>query len=190
MTTVPPTPDAVLLRWVRSIPAVRCVAPAFGPWTSGNIRAKDVSGVPITAVSGERFARAAFAGNVIAGLTVVAGSALGDTYWVARVPSVHAVVIHAGSEAQEDDFTAVFAGAGAPPRAVAALPSAPRAHGDIGLGSSRAAVEAALGAGRAKALCGFDVVRYEPRPAAASAAEMWFFYRAGRVVAFARYEAV
>jgi hypothetical protein len=184
--TAPPTPDAALLRWVRSIPAVRCVAPAFRPWT----RAKDAAVVPITSVSGERFGRIAFSGGVLAGLTVVAGSALGDTYSLARVPSAHAVVLHAGSEAQEDSFTALVAGAGAPPRAVAALSLAPAVGGGIGLGSSRAAVEAALGVGNAKTLCGFDVVRYEPRPPAASEAEMWFFYRHGVVVAVTRYEAV
>ncbi len=36
----------------------------------------------------------------------------------------------------------------------------------------------------------FDVVRYVPRPADASEAELWFIYHANRVVAFARYEAV
>jgi|GEM_PF-5498745 len=183
--TVPPTPDAALSRWVQSIPTVRCVAPAFRPWT----HAKDSAVVPVTAVNGERFGRTVFSGGVIAGLTVVAGSATGDTYWLARVPSARAAVLHAGSEAQEDDFTAVFADTTAPPRAVAALPASPRAGG-IGLGSPRAAVEGALGTGHAKTLCGFDVVRYEPRPPAASEAEMWFFYRAGVVVAFARYEAV
>ena len=70
------------------------------------------------------------------------------------------------------------------------MPAAPRLNGGIGLGSTRAAVETVLGAGHAKSLCGFDVVRYEPRPPAASEAEMWFFYRAGVVVAIARYEAV
>jgi hypothetical protein len=184
--TAPPTPDAALLRWVQSIPAVRCVAPAFRPWT----RAKDAAIVPITPVTGERFARAGFSGNVLAGLTVVAGSALGDTYSLARVPSAHAVVLHAGSEAQEDSFTALVADAGAPPRTVNVLQAAPRVGGGIGLGSTRAAVETALGTGRAKTLCGFDVVRYEPRPPAASEAEMWFFYRSGIVVAVARYEAV
>jgi hypothetical protein len=184
--TAPPTPDAALLRWVQSIPAVRCVAPAFRPWT----RAKDAAVVPVTPVNGERFGRIGFSGGVLAGLTVVAGSALGDTYSLARIPPAHAVVLHAGSEAQEDSFTALVAAAGAPPRAVAALPVAPRVGGGIGLGSSRAAVEAALGAGHAKTLCGFDVVRYEPRPPAASEAEMWFFYRRGVVVAVTRYEAV
>jgi hypothetical protein len=184
--TAPATPDAALVRWAQSIPAVRCVAPAFRAWT----QAKYAAVVPVTPVSGERFARIAFAGSVTAGLTVVAGSAAGDTYSLARVPAARAALLHAGSEAQEDSFTALVADAGAPPRAVAALPAAPRLGGAIGLGSTRAAVDAALGTGRAKALCGFDVVRYEPRPAAASEAEMWFFYRGGVVVAIARYEAV
>jgi hypothetical protein len=62
--------------------------------------------------------------------------------------------------------------------------------GGIGLGSTRGVVEAALGAGRSKTLCGFDVVRYEPRPQQASEGELWFFYRANVVAAIARYEAV
>ena len=184
--TTPHTPDAALLRWAQSIPAVRCAAPAFRPWTG----AKDAQIVPVTPVNAERFARAGFSGNVLAGLTVVAGSALGDTYWLGRIPSAHAVVLHAGSEAQEDSFTALVGDAAAPPRTVATLPAAPRLDGALGLGSTRAAVESALGRGRAKALCGFDIVRYEPRPAGASEAEMWFFYRAGVVVAVAMYEAV
>ena len=184
--TAPATPDAALLRWVQSIPAVRCVAPAFRPWA----KAKDATVIPITPVSGERFARAGFAGNVTASLTVVAGGGTGDTYWAGRATAAHAVVLHAGSEAQEDSFTAIVADASAPPRAVATLAAPPRLNGGIGLGSTRAAVEGALGAGHAKTLCGFDVVRYEPRPPAASEAEMWFFYRAGVVVAVARYEAV
>ena len=181
----PATPDAALLRWVKSIPAVHCVAPAFRPWT----KAKDATTVPITPVSRSRFAHVTFSGSVT-GLTVVAGSALGETYALARVPRAGAIVLEAGSEAQEDSFTALVMDAGAPPRTVAALPAAPRLGGNVGLGSARAAVEAALGAGNAKTLCGFDVVRYEPRPQAISEAELWFFYRGGVVVAIARYEAV
>jgi H2-forming N5,N10-methylenetetrahydromethanopterin dehydrogenase-like enzyme len=182
----PPAPDAALQRWLQSVPAVRCVAAAFSPWTTLNATAT----IPRTPVSGERFARAAFPGGAAAGLTVVAGRATGDTFWLGSVPSARAVVLHAGSEAQEDSFTAVIADAGAPPRAVAILARAPRAGAGLGLGSTRAAVEAALGAGRASSRCGFDVVRYEPEPAAASEAVMWFLYRAGVVVAIARYEAV
>jgi hypothetical protein len=180
------TPDAALLRWVQSIPAVRCVAPAFRPW----IKAKDATVVPIRPVSPSRFAHVTFSGGAVTGLTVVAGSAAGDTYALGRVPRAGAIVLEADSVAQEDSFTALVMEAGAPPRAVAALPAVPRLSGNLGLGSTRAAVEAALGAGKAKTLCGFDVVRYEPRPQAISEEEMWFFYRAGVVVAIARYEAV
>lgn len=184
--TAPAAPDAALMRWVQSIPAVRCVAPAFRPWT----RAKDATIVPITAVSRSRFAHVMFSGGTVTGLTVVAGSGSGGTYGLARVPRAGAIVLEADSVAQEDSFIALVMAAGAPPRAVAALPAAPRLGGNIGLGSTRAAVEAALGAGNAKTRCGFDVVRYEERPQAISEAEMWFFYRAGVVVAVARYEAV
>lgn len=183
--SIPATPDAALLGWVKALPAVRCVAPAFRPWT----KAADAAVVPVTSTDADRFGAAGFPGNVVIGFTTVAGSKDADTYFLARVPSARAVILHAGSDAQEESFTAVLADAGSPPTRVAPLAAAPRAHG-LGLGSTRTAVEGVLGAGRAKRLCGFDVVRYEVRPAVASDAEMWFFYRAGVVVAFARYEAV
>ena len=186
MIAAPPAPDAALQRWLQSVPAVRCVAVAFSPWTTLSATAA----VPRTPVSGERFARAGFPGSAAAGLTVVAGRGTGYTFWLGSVPSARAVVLHFGSEAQEESFTAVIADASVPPRAVAILARAPRAGAGLGLGSTRAAVEAALGAGHASSRCGFDVVRYEPQPAAASDAVMWFFYRGGGVVAIARYEAV
>jgi hypothetical protein len=182
----PPAPDAALQRWLQSVPAARCVAVAFSPWTMLSATAA----VPRTPVSGERFGRTGFPGSAVAGLTVVAGRGTSYTFWLGSIPSARAVVLHAGSEAQEDSFTALIANASAPPRAVAILARAPRAGAGLGLGSARAAVEAALGAGRASPRCGFDVVRYEPEPAAASEAVMWFFYRRGVVVAIARYEAV
>ncbi|MBV8580877.1 MAG: hypothetical protein JO225_09055 [Candidatus Eremiobacteraeota bacterium] len=179
------TPDAALAAWTRTIPAVRCAAPAFRPWTG----AQDSAAlVPVTPTSGTRFAAAGFSGAVLADLTVVADGRSRNVYALARAPSAHAVVLHAGSEALEEAFTAVVA-ADAPPRAVAVLRAAPRA-GALGLGSTRAAVERALGPGRAKHLCDFMVVRYQPVPAEISNAEMWFFYRDGVVVAIARYEAV
>jgi hypothetical protein len=147
--------------------------------------------VATSPVAGDRFARFGFAGNVIAAMTYVAGRGTsGEAYFLARVPSAGAIVMHAGSEAEEEDFTAVVAGAAAAPRPLATLVAAPRLGGGLGLGSSRADVEVAIGPGHAKTLCGFDVVRYAPRPAEESEAELWFIYRAGRVVAFARYEAV
>jgi hypothetical protein len=178
-------PDAALLRWANAIPAVRCAAPAFRAWTGAN----DANAVAVTPVAAERFAAASFSGDVVGRLTVVAGGGEAETYRLGRVPAVSAVVLFAGSAAQEDSFTAVIADASAPPRTVATLAAGPRAHG-LGIGSARADVQRALGAGRAKTVCGFDVVRYQPVPAGASVAEMWFFYRNGRVVALARYEAV
>lgn len=180
------TPDAALVRWVQAIPAVRCVAPPFRAWT----RAKDAAVVPVTTVAGERFGRVTFGAGIIARLTLVAGGGTGQRYWLARVPSARIAVLHAGSEAQEESFTAVIADVSAPPRAVAALPAAPRLVGGLHIGSGRAAVEAALGAGHAKTLCDYEIVRYQPRPQEISESEMWFFYRAGVVVAIARYEAV
>lgn len=180
------TPDAALMRWVQSVPAVRCVAPAFRAWTG----AKDAAVVKVTPTSGERFANAGFAGNVIANLTVVAGGGSNETYWMARVPPAHTLVLHAGSEAQEDSFTAILAAPAAlPPRTIAMLAHGPRAHG-LTVGSTRAEVERVLGPGHATSLCGYDVVRYEPQPAQISISEMWFFYSDNRVVAITQYEAV
>jgi hypothetical protein len=184
---VPPIPDPALRRWVRAIPAVRCVAPAFRPWTG----APNAFVVATTPVAGERFGQFGFAGNVIAGMTYVAGrSPNGDAYFLARVPSANAIVMNSGNDAREEAVTAVVAGTVTPPRSLASLGSAPRLGGGLGLGSSRADVERALGPGRAKTQCGFEVVRYAPQPAMESESELWFIYRAGRVVAVARYEAV
>jgi hypothetical protein len=184
---VPPAPDPVLMRWVQAIPAVRCVSPAFRPWTG----APNTFFITSTPVDAERFARFGFAGNVIAGMTFVAGRGTsGEAYFLARVPSANAVVMHAGSEAEEEDFNAVVSGVTGAPRPLATFAAAPRLSGGLGLGSTRADVEFALGHALPKTGCGFDVVRYVPRPAEASEAELWFIYRAGRVVAFARYEAV
>ncbi|HEY6237005.1 MAG TPA: hypothetical protein VIW69_18025, partial [Candidatus Elarobacter sp.] len=83
----------------------------------------------------------------------------------------------------EDDLVAVIASAPAPPRAVVTLPSAPHTRSGLGLGSTRSAVEAALGPARSKAACGFDVVHYSQSERRASVAELWFFYRAGAVTA-------
>jgi hypothetical protein len=178
------TPDAALLRWVQAVPAVRCAAPAFRAWTGG----PDASPVPFTPVAGDRYARSMFSPSAYHGLTQVAGMPGDMSYFAARVPSANALVLHA--EAAEDNFVAVVAEPPAPPpRALVTLSAAPRAHG-LGLRSTRADVERALGAGRAKTMCGYDVVRYRVEPPAASVAEMWFFYRGGIVAALARYEAV
>lgn len=178
------TPDAALLNWVQSIPAVRCMAPAFRAWTGK----PDANRVPVTPVSGERYARTAFAASAYHGLTQIAGRPDDMSYFAARIPSAHALVLRA--QASEDDFVAVVAEpSGPPPRALASLAATPRARG-LGMGSSRADVERALGTGRAKPMCGYDVVRYSVEPPAASVAEIWFFYRAGIVAALARYEAV
>ncbi|HEV2642143.1 MAG TPA: hypothetical protein VGT98_05530, partial [Candidatus Elarobacter sp.] len=53
----------------------------------------------------------------------------------------------------------------------------------LGLGSTRSAVEAALGPARSKTACGFDVVHYSQSEPRASVAELWFFYRGGAVTA-------
>ena len=79
----------------------------------------------------------------------------------------------------------------APPGSVVAFATATKTHEALGLGSTRTAVERVLGPGAARhTACGTDVVRYVPAQPAMSEASLWFIYRNGRVVAFARYEAV
>jgi hypothetical protein len=177
-----PAPDAALMRWALSIPEVRCVPFAFGAWS--NTRT-DTSGAPTTLISGQKFAHSQFSASPK--LTLVAGirGGDGDRYYLARVPSTGATVMGLDGVGNEDTFTAVIAGTTAPPRAVAALPSAPRVGGAIGLGSTRALVESVLGTGRAKASCGFDVVHYTQSQPRGSVAELWFFYRNGVVTAIA-----
>lgn len=183
---LPPAPDPVLVHWLTAIPAVRCISPAFRPWTG----APNTFFITSTPVAAERFARYGFVGNVIAGMTYVAGRGSSEAYFLARVPSANAVVMHAGSEAEEEDFTAVVAGVTGAPRALATFAAAPLLGGSLGLGSTRAQVELALGKALPKTGCGFDVVRYVPNPAEQSEAELWIIYHAGRVVAYARHEAV
>ncbi len=172
-------PAPAVMRWAQAIPAVRCVPAAFGPWSNART---DVSGVPVTEIGGAVLARAAFAPSPK--FTVVAGGRDSDKYALARVPSSGDAVLAFDGASGEDTFTAVIAGTTAPPRTVAAIGAVPRAGG-IGLGSTRAAVEAVLGTGRAKVLCGFGVAHYSQREPRASVAELWVFYRDGVVVALA-----
>ena len=177
-----PVPDTALMRWAQSLPEVRCVPTAFDAW-SGVRTSKDTSGVPVTLISGERFGRSLIAWN--AKSTRVAGVESGnsDRYYLARVPSAAAAVLDFVGAGDEDSFSAVIASAAAPPRAVVTRSSAPRTKNGIGLGSTRAAVEAAVGRARSKAACGFDVVHYSQSEPRASVAELWFFYRGGAVTA-------
>ena len=178
-----PVPDAALMRWALSIPEVRCVPFAFGAWSNTRTD-KDTSGVPTTLVAGEKFFRSALSVPVKK-ITLVAGVERSDSdrYYLARVPSAGAAVMEWVGTGDEDDTAAVIAHAGAPPRAVVPLPSALRTRSGLGLGSTRSAVEAALGPGRSKAACGFDVVHYSQSGPRASVAELWFFYRGGAVTA-------
>lgn len=184
-----PAPDAALLRWAQAIPVVRCVPFAFGSWLNTRSE-KDTTGVPITLVGGKKFAQNGFSGNFK--LTRVAGIERPDSdrYDLGRVPQNGAAVMGFDGAGGEDSFVAVIAATAPPPRAVVALPAAPRAGGTIGLGSTRPAVESALGPGRSKPMCGFDVVHYSQSEPRASVAEMWFFYRGGVVAAIARSEGV
>ncbi len=182
MTTAP---DAALLRWASAIPSVRCIAPAIRPWTG----AKDSHVVPISKTA--RFDEHGTTATVLGLSTVAQGAKPTEyQYLLARVPSQHAVVLDSGSDPDESSFTAVLGEASSPPRAVASLAKAPRTRDGLGLGSSRAEVERALGPAHPTALCGYDVVRYQPLREVMSESEMWIVYRHGRVVAFARYQAV
>jgi len=177
-------PDPALMRWAQAIPAVRCVPAAFGAWSAARTNGDDASGVPVTPIPGATFARTGFAARPK--LTIVArGGGGGDTYFLARVRSTGDAVLAFDGAGGEDTFTAVIAGTPVPPRAVAAPAAVPRAGG-IGLGSTRAAVESALGAGRANVLCGLGVVHYSQSQPRGSVAELWVFYRNGIVVALAR----
>ena len=181
--TAQPAPGAALMRWAQSLPEVRCVPVAFGAW-AGVRTDKDASGVPTTLVSGETFFRSALSVSVKK-ITLVAGVERGDgdRYYLARVPSAGAAVMEWVGTGDEDDTAAVIANAGAPPRAVVTLPSVPHTKSGLGLGSTRSAVEAALGPARSKTVCGFDVVHYSQSEPRASVAELWFFYRRGTVTA-------
>lgn len=177
-------PDAALAQWARSLPAVRCVAPALRPWTG----APDAAVVPATP-------SATFGDHGVVGapngFTIVARGGNETLYELALIPLAHAVAFNAGSDPDEWTFTAVVGDVTTfPPRGAATLTHVPRTLDGLGLGSSRAEVEEALGPARAQRRCGYDVVRYVASPAGGSDGEMWFVYRDARVVAFARFEAV
>lgn len=176
-------PGAAFIAWIKSVPSVHCVAGAVKPWTH------DARNTTVAVSKTKRFEDAMISVDQ-SKLTTVASN--GSRYWYAasRIPSSHAAVIHAGSEGEEWTYTAVLSNVPSPPKPLTALSSAPRTVGDVGLGSSRAAVEKIFGPGHSTSACGYDVVRYEPSTPAASEAELWFIYRHGSVAAFMRYEAV
>ena len=176
-------PSPALVRWVASIPTVRCIAPAIRPWTN----ARDSKVVPITKSS--RFGnRASF--GAAPGLRAVGHGRNGYNYLIARAPSQHAIVLRAVSDEGEDSFTAVLGEASNPPAGLATLTSAPRTGDGLGLGSTRVQVERVLGPAHPALLCGYQVVRYEPAQPVISESEIWFVYRDGKVVAISRYDAV
>jgi len=183
--TAPAAPDAALVRWTAALPSVRCSAAAIAPW-SGARGAADVP--PTATVHFDRAQFTTFGENA----AIIARGKDGYIYVLARIPSAHAVELHAGSEAEESSYSAVLGEADtAPPGSIVTLAAGTKTHEALGLGSTRAAVERVLGAGTAHhTACGTDVVRYVPRQTAISEASLWFVYRNGRVVAFARYEAV
>jgi len=175
-------PGAALVAWVKSIPAVHCVAGVVEPWTHAS------DGTSVRKTPTVRFDKAHIV-VALNDLTTVASK--GSLYWygAAIASRQHAAVLHVGSEDAESDYIAVLADAPKPPRTLATLRETPRI-GAIGLGSTRAAVERAFGTAKSTAACGFDVVRYEPQPAVISEAALWFIYRDGVVVGFSRLEAV
>jgi hypothetical protein len=172
-----------LAQWVAAIPSIRYSAAIVTPWTH-----RDAVTVPATPTS--HFDRASFT-TFGEHPPLVARGPHGYVYVLESVPAEHAVTLHAGSEPDESAFSAVVGEAGETPGVLATLPAAPRTAEGLGLGSLRSAVERVLGPARAqRTSCGTDVVRYIPRNPVMSESEMWFVYRNGRVVAFARYEAV
>ncbi len=179
---LPRTPDAALLGWVRSVPAVRCFPSVFAAWTD----AKGATGVVLTRITPKQFARTYSRHD---GPSAVAGGGEYDSYGAGRVASTGAAVLEKGGP-EEDSFLAVLADTPAPSIPVVALRGVPRLGLGLGLGSTRATVEAALGAARSESACGLDAVHYGPRPQPASEADVWFFYRSGVVVGFVHWEAV
>jgi hypothetical protein len=177
-------PDPALVRWLSAVPSVRCTG-ALAPWT-GATTTPDLPATPTA-----RFDRASFT-TFGPGAPIVARGPHGYLYVAARGRPAHTVVLHAGSEAEESSYSAVVGEVTAPPpRALAAFPSAVTTSEGLGIGSTRAAVERVLGPGKARhTTCGTEVVRYIPAMPAISEAHLWFVYRNGVVVAFARYEAV
>ena len=165
-------PDAALKHWVASIPSVRCTPAVLAPWLG---RPPSAGGPETPAPHFERGSFTTVSNGVVS---------------VVTVPSAGAAELHYGSEAQEESYSAVLGEAGTPPRAVETKARTARI-GAVGLGSTRADVERLLGPGRTlHTACGTDVVTYVQSPQEISFAYAWFIYRAGRVVAFARYEAV
>lgn len=185
VAALPASPSPALVQWVQSIPAVRCFPTAFSMWTGS----KPGVDVPLTRITTKQFFGMHSAPDRRDVTTTVAGGGERDEYGLGRVATTGAAVFDKGGP-EEDNYLAVLAGTPAAPRAVPALRGAPRLSGGLGLGSPRAAVEAALGAARAQAACGLDAVHYGPRPQPASEADLWFFYRGGVVVGFVRWEAV
>ncbi len=178
MATAPPPGDA-FVAWAKAMPGAHCAPAALRPWT----HAGTASSVPIT-LTGKLDDVTV---PTTPGLTTVS-SGKDQLYYGAGMAGTTAV-LNAGSEADESSFTAVFAAAPKPPRALVALDATPRA-GHVGIGTSRATIERLLGKAHATHACGEDIVRYEPRNPVMSEAEIWFFYRAGVVAGFVRYDAV
>jgi hypothetical protein len=176
-------PGHAFIAWAKSIPAARCAAPAFAPWT----HAPDRRAVPVTATA--RF-DATTISLPLGQMTTVASNS--SRYWYSAATDAHrrVAILHAGSEADESDFAAVLSGASAPPRTLATLPDAPHFGAGLGIGSTRAAVERVLGWAKSTPACGFDLVRYEPKQPVISESTLWIVYRHGVVAAFSRYVAV
>ena len=174
----PEIPDAALVRWAESLPAVRCVAAALDPWTLAHAKAT-VPGTP---------GRVGDNGLMTPphGLSVIAEGANDTRFELGMASLAKAAVFNAGSDAGGWEYNAVIGDATPPPQGVYGMLQPPKTEDGLGLGSSRADVEAALGSGRVARRCGYDVVRYVGDPA--SSGEMWFIYRQSRVAAFARYE--
>jgi len=175
----PEVPSAALVRWAQSLPAVRCVASMLNPWTLANAKGT----VPPTTSNGVGDNGIM---NPPRNLSIVAEGANDTRFELGTASYAKAAVFNAGGDAAGWQFNAVVGDATPPPQGVYGTPQPPKTADGLGLGSSRADIEAAMGPAHPERRCGYDVVKYVGVPA--SALQMWFVYRTGRVVAFARFE--
>jgi hypothetical protein len=176
-------PGHAFVAWAKSIPSVRCAATALAPWT----HATAPSVVPITETKHFDLADVR---APLGQLTTVAAKSSLFWYAAATVARGNIVVLHAGSEAAESDFTAVLGDAPRAPKPLATLSHAPQLGTGLGIGSPRTSVERVLGPAKSHPACGYDVVRYQPLQAEMSQADVWVIYHHGVVAAFSRSMAV
>ena len=175
----PDVPSAALVRWAQTLPAVRCTAAMMNPWTLAGAKGT-VAPTPSNNVGDNGIM------DVPHGLSLIAEGSNATKFELGIVSLAKAAVFNAGSDPGGWQFNAVIGDATPPPLGAYGMLAPPKTEDGLSLGSSRADVEALIGPAHPEHRCGYDVVRYVGVPA--SATQMWFVYRAGRVAAFARYD--